>query len=367
MRVVAIVTVVQYHVTWMLAGENGIKLHKEFMRSSLSIFFGMDLFFVLSGFLIGSILLRSLETSKPGTIGRFYLRRIFRTFPSYYVVLTALAVLFPLTAAQREHLPYEYLYATNTLSLSRGQVIMFWGWSLALEEQFYLAVPALFLLLRRLRTDRGRIILLASVCVFALLLRIYLYYRFAPWTDLMLYGAIYFRTPTRFDPLLAGIILAIVHHRYREALTRWLEKPFHRALLLLPSLGCLWLLVDQELFGKEHQQLFHMFAWGTLTSLMYIAWVPLLLYGDGWLHRALSAPFWRRIATLGYGVYLVHIPLIDHVIVPVARTLDKRHVSMLVVWPASLVALMAMSLGVAYFLHVLVEKPALRIRERFAG
>ena len=61
--------------------------------TSLTIFFGMDLFFILSGFLIGSILLRSLETSGIINVRRFYLRRVFRTFPAYYVVLTALVLL----------------------------------------------------------------------------------------------------------------------------------------------------------------------------------------------------------------------------------------------------------------------------------
>lgn len=105
----------------------------------------------------------------------------------------------------------------------------------------------------------------------------------------------------------------------------------------------------------------------TVTSLMYFGLVPLLLYGDGWIHRFLSAHVFRRIGTLGYGVYLVHIPIIDHLIVPAARALQARRASMLWVWPLSLLATMVLSLSIGYALHVLIEKPSLRFRERFAG
>lgn len=369
LRVIAIVSVVQFHVTWIFAGEQGIRLDRDFTASSLTVFFGMDLFFMLSGFLIGSILLRSLEKQGTQNLRRFYIRRVSRTFPSYYVVLTFLALTTPLTASQLRHLPWEYLYGTNFLSLLRTDVVMFWGWSLALEEQFYLTVPILFFVLHRLRNDRDRLLLLTAVWLLALVIRIVVYYRRAPWTDLALYEALYFRPHTRFDTLISGIILAFVHHRWSDAITRWLERPFHRALLGLMSLTCLWLLVEPWMFGKEHVQIVHVFAWGTVTSIMYFGWLLLLIHGDtgGWIQRWLSRPIFRRIATLGYGIYLVHIPLCDDLIVPAARALEARHVPMTIVWPSALLALLISSLALAYAMHVLIEKPALRLRERLAS
>jgi len=367
LRVLAIVTVVQFHITWIFFGEQNIRLDRSFVDSSLTVFFGMDLFFMLSGFLIGSILLRSLELDGTQNIRRFYLRRIFRTFPSYYVVLTVLAMATALTAAQRAHLPYEYFYLTNFMPLGRPDVIMFWGWSLALEEQFYLTVPLLFFVLHRLGNDRRRIVLLTALWAAGLAVRLSIYLQHRPWTDLALYGALYFRTHTRSDTLAAGILLAFVQHRYGDAIGRWLLHPRHRAMLALPALGCLWLLLRPSMFGAEHVQIVHVFAWGTVTTVMYFCVLLLLLHGDGWIHRALSAPIFRRTATLGYGVYLVHIPLCDHVIVPAARSLQARHASMLWVWPVSLLALMFGSLAVAYVMHVLIEKPSMKLREWFAA
>ena len=345
MRVLAIVSVVQFHVTWIYAGEQRIVLDGDWIGSSLAVFFGMDLFFMLSGFLIGSILLRSLETSGTQRIQRFYIRRVFRTFPSYYVVLTFLVLTTALTAAQQKHLPAEYLYATNFMPLGRQDIIMFWGWSLALEEQFYLTVPILFFLLHRLKSDRVRMALLIAMWLAGLVVRLAIYYRHRPWTDLGLYDALYFRTHTRFDTLVAGIILAFVQQRWGEAIGRWVKAPLHRAMVALPSLALFWLLMNPAMFGKEHVQLVHVFAWGSVTTLMYFGWVLLLLHGDGWIHRFLSAPIFRRTATLGYGVYLVHIPIIDHALVPFAQRMQAKHVSMLLVWPASLAAVMLASLA----------------------
>lgn len=367
LRVLAIVTVVQFHVTWIFWGEQGIGLDRGFADASLTIFFGMDLFFILSGFLIGSILLRSLEVNGTQNLRRFYLRRIFRTFPSYYVVLIFLTLITVLTVDQRKHLPYEYLYATNFMPLGRPDTIMFWGWSLALEEQFYLTVPLLFFVLHRMKTDRARIGLLAVLWASALVVRLVVFFRHAPWSDFDLYSALYFRTHTRFDTLVCGILLAFVHARYGGDITEWLKAPFHRALIALPSLGCLWLLLRPTMFGNARVQIVHVFCWGTVTSLMWFGALILLLHTEGFIHRGLSAPIFRRLATLGYGVYLVHIPICDHIIVPAAHWLDARHVSLLFVWPAALAALMLGSFVVGYAMHVLIEKPSLKVRQRIAG
>jgi peptidoglycan/LPS O-acetylase OafA/YrhL len=367
LRVLAIVSVIQFHVTWIFSREQGIRVDGDASAASLSIFFGMDLFFILSGFLIGSILIRSIETDGTQNLRRFYLRRISRTFPSYYVVLTFLVIVTTLTVSQRNHVVYEYVYGTNFMSLLREDIIMFWGWSLALEEQFYLTVPLLFVVLYRMRSDRARIALLVGVWAAALVIRLIIYYARSPWTDLALYEALYFRPHTRFDTLICGVLLAFVHKYYGVAITEWLKAPMNRAIVALSSLTCLWLLLRPWMFGTEYVQIVHVFAWGSVTSIMYFGWLLLLLHGEGWLHDALSLPAFRRIATLGYGVYLVHIPILDHVIVPLAHKLQTDKVPMMVIWPLSLALVTVGSLLVAYILHVAIEKPSLRIRERIAG
>jgi peptidoglycan/LPS O-acetylase OafA/YrhL len=370
MRVIAILSVVQYHVTMNFAFARGISMDRGWATLSMAVFFGMDLFFVLSGFLIGSILLRSVESSGSAHVRRFYLRRVFRTFPSYYLMLTALALTLPLTVDQKRHLWLEYVYLTNYgMPLVPGQLVMPWGWSLALEEQFYLSVPFLFLLLYKLRGDRARLAALGTLWLSALVVRIVLCLRHPGWNEAALYDFLYYRTHTRFDTLLAGIGLAYVQNRWHAPIRQWLETPFHRALLALPALACLWLLMQPWLFGPRALGLVHAVSWGTLTSIMYFCWTLLLLNGgDGWVRSALSFPVFRRIATLGYGVYLVHLPLCEFLVSRVSKGLVDRHGwSLGLVWPLAVVALFGMSLAASYCLHVLVEKPSLRVRDRIAA
>ena len=367
LRVLAIISVLQFHVTAIYTQESGIAMDRRWADTSMTIFFGMDLFFYLSGFLIGAILLRSIEVDKTQNVRRFYLRRDIRTFPPYYVVLTVLASTMTLSAAQRHNLVYEFLYGTNFTSLRRHDVVMFWGWSLALEEQFYLTVPIFLLVLSRLRGDYARATLIVLVWLSALGIRLWYFHAHKPFTDLALYDQVYFRTKTRFDPLVGGIFLAFLQNRWREPIGRWLSQPRHRALVALPTLACLWLLIDPIVLGEGNQQVAHLFLWGTITSLFYTGTLLLLLHGHGWIPRALSAPIFRRIATLGYGVYLVHIPVADHVLVPIAQTLAAERTPMILLWPASVTALVVISLAVAYLLHILVEKPSLKLRDRLAA
>ena len=101
LRVLAILSVVQHHVTWILGSEHRMVMKADLVALSLAVFFGMDLFFILSGFLIGSILFHSIDVAGTPQLGRFYLRRMFRTFPPYWIVLTFLALTTVLNDQQR--------------------------------------------------------------------------------------------------------------------------------------------------------------------------------------------------------------------------------------------------------------------------
>jgi peptidoglycan/LPS O-acetylase OafA/YrhL len=108
------------------------------------------------------------------------------------------------------------------------------------------------------------------------------------------------------------------------------------------------------------------FAWGTLTSTMYLPFVLLALNVDSAMARWLSKRSFLRIATLGYGIYLFHIPLCSLFVVPFAALAFRAGVPLGLVWLSSLALLLVLSAALSYVTHVLVEKPALWLRDRFA-
>jgi peptidoglycan/LPS O-acetylase OafA/YrhL len=363
-RVIAIVSVVQLHVT-LFFEKHGVALDPAWAEASKRVFYGMDLFFVLSGFLIGTILIRSIESGGSQNMRRFYLRRIFRTFPPYYLILTVIAFASgPLNAARSRNLWMEYAYVSN-YAQPPGEVVMPWGWSLSIEEQFYLAVPLLMLLLHKLRGDAARVAALGALWSAPLCLRLVEHLRHPQWTDGDLALWVYFRTETRMDVLIAGILIAYVQNRWREPLGEAMRRPSVRAAFALPPLACLWVLMHPMMFGEQALKLLHVFAWGTLTSIMYFGWISLLIHGgDGWVQRALSLRVFRVIATLGYGIYLLHIPVLRSCGPTVCKLVAHEG---LLAWLVCVGTLLGVSMAGAYVLHVFIEKPSLRVRDWLAS
>lgn len=168
---------------------------------------GVDLFFVLSGFLITGILFDSLPD--PGYFRKFYARRCLRIFPLYYGVLLALFVLTPWLGIQwnQEQWPLLlYLQNTNVVRpvwdfvMPHGLTLSHF-WSLAVEEQFYLVWPLAVFLVRSRRHLLG---VCAALAVFSMLLRIYLSIHQVP--ELRITSG----TLTRADSLLCGGALALL-------------------------------------------------------------------------------------------------------------------------------------------------------------
>jgi peptidoglycan/LPS O-acetylase OafA/YrhL len=358
LRVLAILSVLQYHATTVLRNRH-FPISKAFNFFSMNVFFGMDLFFVLSGFLIGSMLIRALDEGRATGILRFYGRRAFRIIPLYYVVLTALALFVPRDPGQGENLVYEYAYLTNYRS---GRFVMNWGWSLCVEEHFYLLVPFLVAGLAALRTHRSRLCALAALWLLCLCARLAVYAELPHPSYAELFARLYSKTHTRFDVLVAGVLVAYAHHHFGDAISAALRKRAWRLLAWGAVFVCLALLMFPA-FGTE-SALFHIFAWGTLTSAMYVPLLLLLLHTETAFGRFLSLPVFRRAATLGYGVYLVHLPLSICALTAARYSVESRAIPISLAWPATYALTILLSAACAYALHLAVEKPALRLRDR---
>jgi peptidoglycan/LPS O-acetylase OafA/YrhL len=178
---------------------------------------GVDLFFVLSGFLVGGLMMREWKATGGVEIGRFLKRRAFKIWPSYYLFLAVVTVLHvrPLREFFWQNLLNVQNYVPSSLSHT---------WSLAVEEQFYLGMAALLGLWTWRKWRAGSLL---TVC---LALAVVVEVNRA--VQLMQGREIYFYTHTRIDAMLLGVSLAVMRQFYPA----WFERvrgawPLHLALI----------------------------------------------------------------------------------------------------------------------------------------
>src|SRR5437660_5150636 len=203
LRALAIIVVVIYHAALF-----GFKLPGRVDRFG---WIGVDLFFVLSGYLIGGQLLAPLARGQRINLGRFFARRALRIMPAYFVIL-AIYIFLPSWREYPEMYPWwKFLLSVQNIGLHGGTAFSH-AWSLAVEDQFYLALP--FILLFVNRWPRAAIIIPCAIFLGGILLRTFLAYQnpaavsgvsfrgFQAW--------IYYPTWTRLDPLVFGVALAAI-------------------------------------------------------------------------------------------------------------------------------------------------------------
>jgi peptidoglycan/LPS O-acetylase OafA/YrhL len=258
---------------------------------------GVDLFFVLSGFLIGGILLDSRDS--PRYFGTFYARRIHRIFPIYYLMIAFVTVgvlNWPQSPLFRGDMPlWTYpLYAQNlTGDYTQMANAVEVSWSLAVEEQFYLLFP----LLVRFCSRRTTMYALGVCIVGAPLLR-----------SLMVYGGlgyeeIYPLLPTRADTLALGVVAAMIVRS--EVATRLIRR-HSRALY-----GCLVALVLAFATMLKWTSCSYVCTAGySLLGITFFLFIVLLLVTPlPRMREALSASWLRWLGAVSYCVYLVHEPI----------------------------------------------------------
>jgi peptidoglycan/LPS O-acetylase OafA/YrhL len=289
-RGIAVLMVVFFHTTHL----SGLCLVDEIVwRATRGLWIGVELFFVLSGYLITGILLDSKGSSH--YFRNFYARRALRIFPLYYAVIAAyIFILLLLPSVQQfglKPLPlgglYYWFYVSNWW-FQQHQVLGV-TWSLAIEEQFYLFWPLAVYLLNR----RGLVIMCAINIAIATTFRILVYvanWQFIPWTATFLY----------LDMLSFGALLASELRNDCVFLTAWVKW-------WLAAIACVGLLavvaVERGPLGAGFAILGHLLA-GILFGLLIA--VAATGSGPGWLLRLASAPILRTFGKYSYAIYLFH-------------------------------------------------------------
>jgi peptidoglycan/LPS O-acetylase OafA/YrhL len=309
---------------------------------------GVQVFFVLSGFLITWLLLKEQQRTGDVSLRAFYVRRALRIFPAYYVflILSALATwtlpLWPASPGQRGMFVAALFYAVNYYtSVTRvGSGAISHAWSLGVEEQFYLLWPPIA---RRVGLNRPRLVWALAALIIAVV----------GWRAVLasvwhLPGWEYTAFDTRCDALAAGCLLAILLQRARARelaarLGTWSVLPFVFAAALAYS---------QVAPHRFYRGVFG----GTVDSvLIALLLVMLIQLHDRWLWRWLE---WRAVRFCGlisYPLYLYHQTAFK-----VAFDLTRLRYS------AQLLTGLALSVGLATVSYYGVERPFLSLKRRFS-
>jgi peptidoglycan/LPS O-acetylase OafA/YrhL len=352
LRALAISLVFLYHYT--------IFQHPEWMNNSFIHFgwCGVDLFFVLSGFLISNQLMESWQKQQQIPFREFYIKRIFRICPPYFFIL--LIYIFIPAFHERETLaPIWKMY---TFSQNYDQDIRRYGtfshaWSLCVEEQFYLLMPIILLgvLSSRLKKKSGWLIL----AIFLLTM----FFRWITWQIFLKptidsddfgmewYKLIYYPTYTRLDGLMVGVGIAALY-RFRES---WLVLINRYANPMI--VGGFILFVLSLFFCMDQQSAGATIFGFNLIAFTFGFFVLSAILPGSLLYRSKSV-ITKNLATLSYSLYLSHKGII--------HLTQKWFTSLGLAGDSNwmlLICIITCIFG-ALLMRILIERPFFRMRNK---
>jgi peptidoglycan/LPS O-acetylase OafA/YrhL len=341
MRGLAILAVFVYHLQLLGGG-----------------FLGVDLFFVLSGFLITSLLLQEWQERGSISFSRFYLRRALRLLPALFALIIACGAYILVfrpdeAAAFCKEAILTACYVANCPTLHDVSMpTLGHAWSLSLEEQFYLVWPLLLYAMLRLRLSRRVMIaLLVAGIVASAAWRCVLFEMCAvPHAGNMSYlMRIYAGLDTRADVLLVGCLVALLAARGLLPRSRhFLRATGTVAAIGLPLIGYLML---TKHMGKPQ------FYYGLFTAVAATFAVIVARLLSGPPRVALTVLEWRPLVYLGrisYALYLVNSPIVNWF---GWERLGWNH-------PVETLAVAGVAVAAAVALHHGVERPFLRLKSR---
>ena len=313
--------------------------------------YGVDLFFVLSGFLISNLLFTEYKKTGDIRFVRFLSRRALKLYPSFYLLLV-LTVLYCVLW----HVPFTSRQLLGELVLTQNYIGGIWGhtWSLAVEEHFYLLLPLLlaFLMRRRLSSpDPFRLIplIFLALAVSCLGLRMVNAAEYPEYSHRIHYEP----SHLRFDTLFCGVFLSYLHNFRPEILQRLMSNPWRLPVSMVSILA-----LAPVIFLPSTDPMVYTFGF----TLLYVAFGTMLLLSlyqedrkrpqPGLALRAIG-----KMGTYSYTLYLWHVPLAQ-----AFAGIASRYPS---VNPYLLHAVYFMtSVVTGVVASKLVEIPVLKLRER---
>jgi len=361
LRGVAIVTVMAFHIYELHAANT---IPAALLPLVKMCWMGVDLFFVLSGYLIGLQLLRPCAQGSRPSLWTFYVKRFFRVLPAYAVVLTLYLAVPLWREAPHMAAPWQFVTFTENIFVHYPHDRAFSHvWSLCVEEHFYLLLPLLVLVFSRKATLPRTAAVLAAVVLFGIAFRAFVLFHWLrplaahgqPW--LVVYvKQIYYPTWSRLDGLLAGVTLALLRSFRPQA---WHAVARRGHSLLVGGIGCvglaLWLSKDRFTSVSGAAAFGVVFTF-PLLSLGLGLIVASALSSNGLLGRY-RIPGARLVATLAYTLYLSHKGILHLGMVFFPQLSQAGGLPWIAFFAAT-------ALAASILLYLAVERPFMVLRDR---
>jgi peptidoglycan/LPS O-acetylase OafA/YrhL len=323
---------------------------------------GVDLFFVLSGFLISGLLFQEFKRFGNLHLKSFWVRRGFKIYPAFYFCTAVQTVVYALRFGKYPGVPSPlHLFLVDASFLSS----YFMGlsahtWSLAIEEHFYFLLPLFLLALIKLHPKKRDPftpipIVFLIIAIGSLALRIA-----ARPTSPVDYYHYLFPTHLRMDGLFCGVMVGYLYHFRQQFLIRLARWPLLVA-------GCM-LLTPMYYMNVEY---WHMYTWGLTCTYLGFAcvmiWAIHVPYRQGHL-LTFPVEALARIGFYSYSIYLWHWlvvfylrPYVRSKCVTIGSPFAWSSTLQTWQWPASVVLCIVVGIGMA----IIVEQPFLRLRDRW--
>lgn len=322
---------------------------------------GVDLFFMLSGYLIGYQIFRYIMEEK-FSIVTFIIRRLFRILPNYLVIVILYIIFKDLRDAPVLPSIAKILTFTTNIGLKTGTGLSY-TWSLCIEEQFYLTLPFIIIMLNHKKLIYLNWSIILLILTGGMVLRGYLWLAYIDkiTNPIFLNGSkfssyqtnIYFLTLCRLDELTIGVIIAALKVFYKEY---WEKITAHGNILLL----------NATFFGLASFYLFLNYHYTFLTTVVgfpllgiTFGFLTLSVLSENSLLNKVRIPGVSKIATLSFAIYLVEKPL-NHL----TLSLLKSHSSITLSNPLTFLFATLISFTGALILYNFVELPCIKIRDK---
>lgn len=313
-------------------------------------FIGVDIFFVLSGFLITSLLIKEHDSKGSINIKNFYMRRILRLFPALVLFLCGTfiyASLFPhhKNIVTLNDVLIVLFYIANWVRAFKMHISTFYAhtWSLSIEEQFYIFWPPMLIILYRLLANRLYITLIVGLfAIFSALLRIimvaegYSYQR--------LYGGLDTRADSLFIGCFIGFIISYKLFSKVKFILPLTKKFFLPAVIILLLFA----------YFAEYTNL-GFYQWGLFIIIFSTSIVILELATSqgGILRRVMEFPLLVLTGKISYGLYLWHFPVYRVMVVNGYSRIEVLFFGG------------AITFAIATISYYLIERQFLRLKDRF--